>query len=553
MKKIINALKLPIFFLLMLIAFMACDKEFSVIDSDVLGKENSNFETAALEHPILAYNKKLKELQINGLVANLLGVYNDPAFGQTTASIITQITPTTFSPNFGTNPEIDSVIVRIPYFSRTNGTDDDGNTTYTIQDSLYGSSEIKLSVYQNNYFLRDFDPNSEENSAQNYYSKADGIENLALTGNATVNFDANKGILLKEITFTPNSDPILIDTVDDEGNIDTQRLTPGIRFEFEDKEFWTSLIFEAYEADHTILSNANNFRNYFRGLYIKAEAVDGDGSMVLLNMTSQDANITIHYTNESTEGEREEATYTFNFTGNRLNTFINAYDASYLSNIENPNTTLGDEKLYLKGIEGSMAVVDLFEDEAALQDFIDAYRIPDGNGDYLRENGTGDYVLNKLINGAQLIVIEDESLETGGDVDFHEYDRIYAYDIKNNIPTIDYLIDPSENGQQAYNSRVISLGQRIEGDTGNFKYKIRLTEHIKSILQKDSTNTKIGLVLSTNVNYVDNSQILDSDDAVFGVPSAALLTPRGTVVYGTNVTEEAKKMKLEIFVTEPNN
>tara|TARA_R110002049_G_scaffold2195_3_gene15845 strand:+ start:796 stop:2493 length:1698 start_codon:yes stop_codon:yes gene_type:complete len=562
MKKTIKALKLPSIFLLIMVSFIACDKDFSIIESDVLGKENSNFETKDTILNIVAYNKKLNSLQINGLASNLLGVFNDPAFGQTTASIITQIAPTSFNPDFGDNPVIDSVVLRIPYFSRITGTEN-AITTYTIQDSLYGNYDpntsikpFKLSIYQNNYFLRDFDPNSTLNEAQNYYSKADGTinntDNFALNGTSIINFDNNKGPLVKDVdTITPSPSAIRLDrTVD--GNVTSEIIAPALRLKL-DTLFWKTAIIDK-ESD-AVLSNPNNFKNYFRGLYLKAEALDNGGSMVLLNITSQDANITIYYSKDATvAGERTQSTYTFNFTGNRLNTFINNYD---LVTLQDGDENLGDEKLYLKGAEGSMAVVDLFEDQSALDDFINEYRIPDGNGDFLKQAITGDYVLKKLVNEAQLIVYENEIMQTfpkdANGNDYSTFQRIYAYDINNNSPTIDYLIDPTKPTQgqiSTLNSNVISLGRRLEDENGNFKYKIRLTEHIKNILLKDSTNTKIGLVLSTNVNYVNNAQILNSEDLVDAIPAAALLTPRGTVLYGTNADKE-KKMKLDVFFTEP--
>ncbi len=106
-----------------------------MVESDVLGDKNLNYGTDVDSLQIAAYNKKLEAIQINGLSSNLLGVYNDLAYGQTIASIITQIRPTTFSPDFGDTPAIDSVVISIPYFSRINGTEN-GETTYTILDSL---------------------------------------------------------------------------------------------------------------------------------------------------------------------------------------------------------------------------------------------------------------------------------------------------------------------------------------------------------------------------------------------------------------------------------
>ena len=65
MKKTFKALKFSTVFLLLLASFIACDKDFSVIESDVLGVENANFYTDSLVLPILAYNKKLDAVQIN--------------------------------------------------------------------------------------------------------------------------------------------------------------------------------------------------------------------------------------------------------------------------------------------------------------------------------------------------------------------------------------------------------------------------------------------------------------------------------------------------------
>ena len=80
-----------------------------------------------------------------------------------------------------------------------------------------------------------------------------------------------------------------------------------------------------------------------------------------------------------------------------------------------------------------------------------------------------------------------------------------------------------------------------------------MTQHLNNILIKDSTNTKIGLVLSTNVNYIANASILNSKDIVTGVPAASIITPRGTTLYGSNVNvPENKRMSLEIFFTESN-
>ena len=558
MKNTYKALKLSSAVLLILLSFISCDKDYISIDSKVLGKENANFEAKDTIISITSYNKKLSALKINNLSSNLFGFFNDPAFGQTTASVVTQIAPTSFSPDFGDNTAIDSVVLRVPYFSKVdadNSPDDNGNEVYTIKDSLYGSADIKISIYQNNYFLRAFNPDPNIVGSQNYYSMSDiavaGTDNLAVTENAVINFDTQKGALIHEIPgFIPSHKAIVLKSGsgDDET---TERLKPALRVKL-DTDFWKTTIIDK-EGD-AVLSNSNNFNDYFRGLYFKAEAVAGDGNMILLNFASSDANIIIYYSKDSTvAGERTQSSYTLNFSGNRLNPFITDYN---LVTLADGDQDLGDEKLYLKGAAGSMAVIDLFGP------YVDnnGNDVHDGLDDLRDEyfDAVNDNPL-KLINEAQLVIYEAPSLSGG--VDYHKYDRIYAYDVNNNTPIIDYLFDPSENTTDPVNSKIVHLGQRLDkDDNGIFKYKIRITEHLNNLIFKDSTNTKIGLALSNNVNYTTSAQILNSADDVTAVPAATLLTPRGTILFGTNVTvtdpddpDVDKKMRLEIFFTDPNN
>ncbi|TYA70190.1 DUF4270 domain-containing protein [Seonamhaeicola marinus] len=565
MKKIFETLRVPAIAIILITSFVACDKDFYVLDSDVLGKDNANFDTGAKEHPVVSYNKRLKGLQVNNLPSNLLGFFNDPDFGTTTASIVTDITPSSYDPDFGDNPVIDSVILRIPYFSRVIGTDSDGFNVYTISDSLYGAANmpIKLSIYENGYFLRDLDPNNLDEN-QKYYShnNAGSTDNYAQTENNLINFDdlssVNPIMTNDAITF---SDKIVVTKTES----DTTRFAPSLRLKLGDLDddepysYWQNkIIFKEGQAE---LSNASNFKNYFRGLYFKAEAMNNNGSMIMLNFNSTDAGITIYYQrdDESNAGERVNASFSFNFAGNRLNTFNNDYSAP----LNDGDTNNGDETLYLKGTEGSMAIVDLFPTENDLKAFLDEYRVPISDTEYLIDNTTGDFILRKLINEAHLVIYEDNAKITAGlrnDEDYHKYDRLYAFDVKNSTFLVDYATDITDNVTNPVNSKIIHSTRR---DTvpGEYKYKIRLTEHLNDLLLKDSLNTKIGLVLSTNVNFVSNATTLDENNSVpenlkvENVPSASVITPKGTILFGNNIPDTDpnynKRLRLKIFATEP--
>ncbi|CDF81034.1 conserved hypothetical protein (DUF4270) [Formosa agariphila KMM 3901] len=529
MKKILQVIKLSSILLVILTVLIACDKDYNSIGTDIVG--NKDFITDSIEYPIIAYSKKVKPVQTNGLSSNLLGAYNDPDYGITTASVVSQMYPNTYSPYFGINPEIESITLTLPYYSTAVEVDDEGGTTYKL-DSLYGTAPIKLSIYQNTYYLRSTDPSSDFNESQLYYSNA----------NETINFDNFKGELLYSNTsFFPSNEEIVIEEYDEdtEEDVVTSRLSPRLQVDLlNTNNFWEKLIFD--KEDSPELSNQNNFVNYFRGIYIKAETVDNDGNQILINFDSGDAEIAIkyNYTTESdTDAEIFEGEYTLKFNTTRINLFESDI------NFSDGNALTGDTNLYLKGGEGSMAVIDLFHG-------------PDEDGDGEADSYLDEFLAQKdkwLINEAQLIVYEDESqINTANDN--HTYDRLYAYDVNNNLTLIDYSFDQTTNTGDPLYSKISHLGQRLDTD-GNYKYKIRITEHVKNILTKDSTNTKIGLVLSTNVNNTLTADLLGSEgEEVTGLPEGAILSPKGTVLHGSNSNvPENLRAKLKIYYTEPEN
>jgi hypothetical protein len=527
----------------MLSTFIACDKDFSVIESDVLGIDNANFYIDSLVVPITAYNKKLEAVQINNLPSNLLGVFNDLEFGKTSASIITQITPASYSEDFDINPIIDSVVINMPYFSTITGTNAENTDAadYKI-DSLYGNIDapFKLKIYKNNYYLRDYDPSDVDFGTQRYYSitenLADPTHNYTSNGTQEIDFDNHLGELIyQNDEFKHSSDFIELWNVTETDTTITYN-APALRILLDSNNandtnaiaFWQQTIVDKH--DDAVLSNANNFKDYFRGLYFKTEAIGDDGSMALMNLFASDASITIYYT-KGEETDRIQDEYVLNFSGNVLNTYNNAFNVT----LEDGDKDNGDETLYLKGLEGSMAVVNLFPTDEDLQDFKNQFLDADGNQ-------------SRFINEAHLVFHEDETKvinteDAYGDV-YHKFDRIYAYDIKNNTTTLDYQIDPFEDNDPIV-SKIFSLSQRsTEG-----KYKIRITEHLNNIIQNDSTNYKLGLVLSNNVNVTATSEVLNSTDDVTAIPSMSTITPRGTILYGSNAIDVDKRLELKVFFT----
>jgi len=433
-----NRVSLYLVICLVLICTQSCGEDFTSIDSDVINSENAiHFETNSIEYPIVTHSKIVDPVQSNNLPSFLLGYNNHAIYGESTSSFLGQMVPDQYSPDFGDNVVLDSVVLTIPYFSRGVETSDEDDITYEL-DSLYGGSPINLSIYRNNFFLRSFDPYGGFDDTQKYYS------NGSLSDLESISQGQLEGELLFEIDdFTPSASQINLTEVDTLGDtFVSQKIAPALRFRLDtpDDDYWQNLIFE--NENDPVLYNANNFKEFFRGLYIKVEGINSEGSMMLLNLASTNTNLTIHYTSdtpitsETDTGSVDEITsyqndYVINFSGILLNIFDNNFSIDVSSSDE----VNGDENIYLKGGEGYVGMVDLFNGtvENEMGDQVDAF-------DHFKSFFYDDISESplKLINEAyiEFYVNQDLNLE-------NEPDRIYLYNYEQNTSLIDYFIDQS--------------------------------------------------------------------------------------------------------------
>ncbi|AXO80529.1 DUF4270 domain-containing protein [Olleya aquimaris] len=541
-RSLINFIKPLVLLMIIAITSIACEKDFVNIESDITGAEN--FTTNSKMFPFIAYNKKVGPVQTNGLSSYVLGTYNDPNFGLTSAGLVTQIVPNEVDPEFGDNLEVKSVNLYIPYFSTVEGSDDDGNTVYTL-DSLFGdaSSGYKLSIYKNEYFLRDLDPESDFEETQAYYSNA----------YTDLNLSAFEGELIYESGtdgFTPSDQYVAIQEVPlDETELEEleDNRAPGLYLDLTNQEFglnqWKDLLVQADGSTNPNLSSTNNFKNAFRGLIFKVEQIDNnDGNMIFLNINTT-SKIDLRYETDldSTTDERVRNTFSFNFNSNKFNTY-----ETLTSNINlvDGNESTGDNELFLKGFEGSMTIIDLFngnivDEDNNTQDAFEYFRA--------KEN-------QWLINEATLSFYVNLPSENSGSI---EPDRVTLYNLNNNAPIIDHFFDSSSNSSDSYNSHLIYSPklERDENENG-VKYKIRLTEHINDILLNDSTNVKLGLFVTSNINYTNTSKIFNTtnDDDINMIPRGSTLAPEGTILHGNTASVPNElKATFEIYYTEPKN
>ena len=528
----------------------SCDNEFSEIGTGIVGVPD--FEIQNKNYPIKTYNKRITPFESNKLENDLLGYYYDPVFGGSNVSFVGQMRPTDYTPNFGDNTVLDSVILTIPFSS--NSTTSDEITTYEL-DSLYGSSPIKLSIFKNDFLLRNFDPGAGIDDAQKYYSngslESGQLIEPSLLESQLLYFDGN---------YFPRSESVELGTFNEEtGDFElTSNLNPSLRLHLYDNPlnlsppegFWENIFFEREGDD--VLETENNFYNYFRGLYFKTESITGtDGHMMQLDLNSGGANLMFYYTYDQTitidgvdETSSVQGNYELTFSGNRVNIFENNFTPSVLQQINDTSTdSEGDDFLYLKGGEGSMAVIELFtEDElgSTQEDYLNEFR----------DLTNGITTAKRLVNEAFLEFYVDETL-SNSDIP----NRLYIYDIDNNIPLADYFFDQSVNSSSADSkySHLVPLASHTNSEgVEQKKYKIRLTEHINNIILNDSTNVKLGLVISSNVGAVRSRNFQENND-VKSVPSGSVLSPKSVILHGSASENSDISPKLNIYYTDSTN
>ena len=547
---------LSVFFIFLI---FSCDKDFTSIDSDVISSENAiNFSTSLIDYPLIASNLRLNPVKSNNLPSFMLGYNNNPVFGESKASFLGQVIPTEFSPSFGENVVLDSVVLTIPYYSRGVETSEEGDITYEI-DSVYGNTPTKLYVYKSNFYLRDFDPSGDFSDSQNYYS------NGSLSNSEYINQAEVEAELLFESgvigdgsdDFVPSSERIDLTLLDSLGeSYVSSSIAPAIRLKLNNPNdnFWQSIFFE--NEGNPELVNPNTFKEFFRGLYIKADGINSEGSMMMLNFASSNTKLTIHYTSDTstdsdtdsggttTETISSQNEYVLNFTDN----LINVYENNFQIDVSNSNTVEGDERLYLKGGEGYMSTIDLFNGEVQdengeMVDAFDHFK----NSFYDQENE----IANKIINEAYIEFFVDQTQNIQD-----EPDRIYLYNFEQNTALIDYFLDQSVSST-TINAKINHLEPLTrDGDSLNgegVKYKIRITEHLNNLILRDSTNAKLALVVTANVGSIDNFSILNSGEENRDFPSGAILTPNGTVLHGSQSENIDKRPRIKIYYTDPDD
>jgi hypothetical protein len=537
----------------------SCEDDFTNLGADFVN--SLDLPEPYVVQDLASYSDNIKSVQSNTLSNYLLGEFEDPIFGNSKVSILSQLNLQTTNPDFGVDPQLDSVVLTIPLFGQITGTDEDtGKDIYRL-DSIFGQGSFKLGVYESNFFLNSISPGQDGdfNEFQRYYSDQlnEIAPNILFSNPLTISeendvivptqysevitpSELNRTVVLVDRTDTIESVNEQGDTIVDFGRI---RLSPRIRVKLNPDLFQDKILNQGNSIN---LVSQSSFINYFRGIYLNTQTVTDSNSKVMISTLLQkprpdsplpEANITLYYRSQRPVAstvivEEPEFEETFNefsliFRGNKIN-FYNHENEINLSGQDFEN---GEENIFMKGGQGVIAIIDPFNG-------------PDADG-----NGVADEIdtirtKNWLINEANLILHVNNDFMSNIPKEKQPF-RVFAYDLDRERVISDFNLDPD-------NAKRNHLGV-LTDDDGNLSYKIRITSHINNIINNDSTNTRIGIVITPDVNQARVLDVRDSElDETNSFIESAISTPRGTVIHGNLSADEDKRLKLQIYYTDPN-
>ena len=593
--------------------FVYCSKEFHPVGVSILNE--SVFDSDKLEVPIFSFQKKTDFFQTDGLPLVQLGEINHPIFGLSKASLTSQLAIPISDPVFGDiseqnenqtdddpskineNETVTGVFLEIPFFNNLNDRDNDGvidefdigpddplsdsdsdgiadyleiqdgtnplsqdsdndgildgadqdnsgydaeNKVYQI-DSIFGNknASFNLKIYELTYYLSSLDPENNFESINKYYSNRDLFEE-GFSGE--ILYDSIYSLDFNELRFNFSEDDSSTPDIDEREKIES-RLTPRIRVPLDKNFFQTNFIDKEGSQE---LANQDNFSNHLKGLIIKGENFS-DNLYMLLDISQASIKVEYEYDKYNKNGTEDDTSDDFieksnksipiNLGGIKINTILNNnYDYEIDNQISQSNQGNPTSKLYLSGSSGLHSKLNLFSSEKESSISLNDLRNS-----------------NWLINEANVNLYIDQ-LNFPLYSDFGIVNRLYLYNYEDSNPLNDYVLDEtvSQNPNEVQSKKIYYGGILEYDDNGMpYRYKFRITDHIKRIIKNDSTNVELGLVITSNIDDISLRAAMVSDQ-IIKYPSAALLNPLGVVLHGSHPDEEnnSKKIQLEIFYTE---
>jgi hypothetical protein len=319
-------------------------------DPDSLGEQlflDGAAEGIETSYDLIAYNIDNKDSirsDASKLGMATLGAFNEDQFGLQKASYFTQLRLSTYDPDFGTNAEVDSVVLVIkPTYAS------DSVTTTTDENYVYPDGSVPAKKVVNTYPVNKYGRAKINGTVPQFNIKVHEVTEF-LNGASDVAYSNKAYQIGGEIgskVFNGYVNSVTITKDSDNSSIFTS--ATGIRIPLSASFFKTKII---DKKGHLELKDASNFIRYFRGLKISVTETDG----YLFQFSPNDVELKMYYKYDKIENgttTRPQATYSFNMgAGNaHIGHYEYVREAPFQTYVQG-NSATGDQKLFTQGMGG---------------------------------------------------------------------------------------------------------------------------------------------------------------------------------------------------------
>lgn len=491
-------------------------------EADDLGSQffQNGAEGTESSYDIVIYNKNNNDTiksDENKIIEATLGAFNESNFGLQKSSYVTQVRLSTYKPDFGANPVVDSVVLQLKplYYNVA-----DSTKTATYDDITYEGNAAKKVVIT--YPVKKYGKAKNGSAPRSLTINVHTVSEFLESSQTDVFSDKQValGQLLGTKTFDGNLRNIKITKKSDNSELFSR--DPGLRIELDKDFFQTNIINKKGSFE---LNDAASFIRFFKGLRISVAENDG----YLFNFNPNELSAVIYYKYDKTEnGTTSRAQTSFSLDLGSSNVHFNqiAYTrpASYTSAMANINRVSGDRKIYLQGMGGPSAELKIPANVVAQ--------------------------LKNLYN-TQKIGILSAKIRLYSDVS--TWNNSYAKPLT--FATLFKQITTDTNGNQttAYTflddvyafqfSSLFKLINAVDLDKNPAYYDISITQSLRNMIEKESTTDKY-ITLDVGEFRSSNSSLLGKDY------TTRAYTPNRVVLVGSDPSNTQYKAQLKVIYSK---
>ena len=526
MKKIFNILVASVLTLTVGTSVVSCNEDPIGLGGGLVGGDASGYVDSL---DVIAYNSRFDSIRSDQrfLQNALLGAYEEPVFGRTQASFISQLRLNALSPSFGKNPSVDSVHLFIPVYYNTSsdsvrvdtvnlskpGVKPEDSDTIMIRksyrvDSIYGNRNATMTLN-----VRDI--NSVLYSDKAYYSNPSlGEEQISI--NPTILGSATIGSRVQNITIKQK-----VST----SNIYDEAIGYKITL---DKNYFKEKILDN-EKTGMLDDYATFIRRVIQGFQFSVDENNG----FLFAFNPNNIQLKMYYSSEGEDAnaERSKSNVSFNFynlwnptsgSNVQVSQLVNSNQgADFVRNYTSPNKVEGESKLFLNGADGTRVHVKFIQDQ------LNALR-------------TKKEAEDLTFIGAKLEFHIDESYnfpKPGFIMGWNNY--------KKEGKVVDELFADVLQFYNAYPNNV-----HFNPIIGSKKYyTIDITKHFKRMLEKNEVfeDQEMVVALGNFLMGVNDASTIFSTSPFY---RNTVANPYRVVLHGNNIEDQSKKLKLKVYYTK---